>query len=57
MAAADAVGCDEPLEEPPHPSADGTAVETAPAAGDTDDEAGDDAGEDDRTSSQVENDW
>ncbi len=55
--AAHAIGRDEPLEEPPHVSADGAAVEAAPAAGDTDDEAGDEAGEDDRTSSQVENDW
>ncbi len=55
--AAHAIGCDEPLEEPPHVSADGAAVETAPAAGNTDDEAGDDAGENDRTSSQVEDNW
>ena len=55
--AAHAIGCDEPLEEPPHVSAGGAAVGTAPAAGDTDDEAGDEAGEDDRISSHVENDW
>ena len=54
---AHAIGCEEPLEEPPHVSADGAAVETAPAAGNTDDEAGVEAGENDRTSSQVENDW
>ncbi len=57
----DALDCDgslaPPLEEPPHVSADGAAVETAPAAGDTDDEVGAEAGEDDRTSSQVVNDW